>query len=51
MAEPDSDDLEEQELLHLRKAEIEAVLRAGEFRVMAWAAVAISLNYINSSAP
>jgi ADP-ribose pyrophosphatase len=51
VAEPDSDDLEDQELLQLSKAGIEVALRAGEFKVVAWAAaVAMSLNYINSSA-
>jgi ADP-ribose pyrophosphatase len=50
VAEPDSDDLEDQELLLLNKAEIEAALRTGEFKVLAWsAAVAMSLNYINSA--
>jgi 8-oxo-dGTP pyrophosphatase MutT (NUDIX family) len=52
VAEPDSDDLEDQELLQLSKVEIEAALQAGEFKVLAWsAAVAMSLNYINSLAP
>ncbi|MFZ6029623.1 MAG: NUDIX hydrolase [Chloroflexota bacterium] len=34
-----SDDLEEQELLLLTHAEVEAGLRAGDFKVMAWAAI------------
>jgi 8-oxo-dGTP pyrophosphatase MutT (NUDIX family) len=52
VAEPDSDDLEDQELLLLSKAEIETALRTGEFKVLAWsAAVAMSLDYINSPAP
>ena len=51
VAEPDSDDLEDQELLRLSKAEIEAALQAGEFKVVAWtAAVAMALNHINSPA-
>jgi ADP-ribose pyrophosphatase len=39
VAEPTADDLEEQELLTLTRAEIEAALLAGEFKVMSWAAV------------
>jgi 8-oxo-dGTP pyrophosphatase MutT (NUDIX family) len=51
VAEPNSDDLEDQELLQLSKAEIETALRTGEFKVLAWsAAVAMSLNHINSLA-
>jgi len=34
-----SDDLEEQELLLLSRQEVEAALRAGEFKVLAWAAI------------
>lgn len=48
VAEPDSDDLEDQELLLLSRAEIERALRAGAFKVAAWAAVvALALNYID----
>jgi ADP-ribose pyrophosphatase len=36
---PDADDLEEQELLLLTRAEMAAALAAGEFKVLAWAAV------------
>jgi ADP-ribose pyrophosphatase len=36
---PVSDDLEEQELLLLSRQEVEAALRAGEFKVLAWAAI------------
>ncbi len=47
VAQPDSDDLEDQELLLLTRDEIEAALRAGEFKVVAWAAVvAMALNYM-----
>lgn len=47
VAEPDSDDLEEQELLHLSRSEIEDALAAGEFKVLPWAAtVALALRYI-----
>jgi len=36
---PDADDLEEQELLLLSSQEVLAALRAGEFKVLAWAAI------------
>jgi ADP-ribose pyrophosphatase len=40
-----ADDLEEQELLYLSRAEIEAALDAGEFRLLPWAvAVALALR-------
>jgi ADP-ribose diphosphatase len=39
VADPASDDLEEQELLLLSRLEVEAGLRAGEFKVLAWAAI------------
>lgn len=40
----ESDDLEEQELLHLSRAELEAALAAGEFKVLSWATtVALAL--------
>ena len=42
-----SDDLEDQELLLLSRAEIESALREGAFKVLAWSAVvAMALNYI-----
>jgi 8-oxo-dGTP pyrophosphatase MutT (NUDIX family) len=51
VAQPNSDDLEEQELLLLSKGEVEDALEAGEFKVLAWSAVvAMSLNYLNTSA-
>jgi ADP-ribose pyrophosphatase len=44
VAEPDADDLEEQELLMLTRAEVEAALLAGELEVLSWAAaVALAL--------
>ncbi|MDP1624457.1 MAG: NUDIX hydrolase [bacterium] len=50
VAEPNSDDLEDQELLFLSRDEIENALRAGEFKILAWSAVvAMSLNYLNAS--
>ena len=42
--ERDADDLEEQELLLLSRTELKAALEAGDFKVLAWAAVvALSL--------
>jgi ADP-ribose pyrophosphatase len=50
VAEPNSDDLEDQELLFLGQDEIEKALKAGEFKVMSWAAAAaMALNYLNGS--
>lgn len=44
VAEPDADDLEEMELLLLDRADVDAALKAGEFKVLAWAAcVALAL--------
>ena len=40
VAEPDADDLEEQELLMLTRAEVEAALLAGGLEVLSWAAAA-----------
>ena len=46
VAQPCSDDLEEQDLLLLSLAEVRAALAAGEFRVLPWAAnVALALLY------
>ncbi len=48
VAEPNSDDLEDQELLFLSRSEMETALKAGEFKILAWSAVvAMSLNYLN----
>jgi len=47
VAEPNSDDLEDQELLLLSRAEVENALETGEFKVLAWSAVvALALHYI-----
>jgi len=44
VAEIDADDLEEQDLLYLSRAEVETALRNGEFKVLAWAtALALAL--------
>jgi ADP-ribose pyrophosphatase len=49
VAEPDSDDLEDQEPVSLSRSEIEQALRAGEFKVLAWAAVvALALQYLDA---
>jgi ADP-ribose pyrophosphatase len=45
--EPQPDDLEEQELLHLSRAEVEDALATGEFKVLAWAmAFLLALRYM-----
>lgn len=46
IAEAQSDDLEEQELLSLGRGEMEAALTAGQFKVLPWATiVALALRY------
>lgn len=48
VAQPDADDLEEQELLYLSRAEVEAALDAAEFKVLAWAtSVALALRALD----
>jgi ADP-ribose pyrophosphatase len=48
VAEADADDLEEQELLFLNRAEVEAALAAGEFKSLPWVAVvALALLYLD----
>jgi ADP-ribose pyrophosphatase len=52
VAEPDADDLEEMELLLLERADVEAALRAGEFKVLPWAAcVALALHFVRGLEP
>jgi ADP-ribose pyrophosphatase len=47
VAEPKSDDLEEQELLSLSHSEVEEALSRGEFKVLGWAAnVALALHHL-----
>jgi len=47
VAEPDSGDLEDQELLFLSRAEIEKALKANEFKIISWAAaVSFALHYL-----
>jgi ADP-ribose pyrophosphatase len=49
VAQPDSDDLEDQEFLFLTKSELENALKTGQFKVLAWSAVvAMALNYLNA---
>ncbi|MGD1993462.1 MAG: NUDIX hydrolase [Anaerolineae bacterium] len=49
VVEPDADDLEEQRLVYLDRAELEAALDAGEFKVLAWAtAVALALRHLEA---
>jgi len=41
-----ADDLEEQQLLYLTRAQVERALMAGEFKVLAWtAAIALALRH------
>ena len=48
VAKPNSDDLEDQELLFLSRNEIENALKTGEFKILAWSAVvSMALNYLN----
>ncbi len=48
VAEPNSDDLEDQEVLLLSRNEIEKALKAGEFKILAWSAVvAMTLNHLD----
>lgn len=48
VAEPAADDLEEQVLLAMTRAEIERALSSGDFKVLSWAAtVALSLRYLD----
>jgi ADP-ribose pyrophosphatase len=48
---PTADDLEEQELLLLSRAELEQALAAGEFKVLSWAAmVALGLRALDGAA-
>ncbi len=50
ITEPNSDDLEDQELLSLTRSELEEALSAGEFKILAWSAVvAMSLNYLRAT--
>ena len=49
VTEPDSDDLEDQELLFLSRSELENALHACEFKILAWSAVvSLALNYLNT---
>lgn len=48
IAEPNADDLEEQELIFLNRAEVETALFKGQFKVLAWTnVIALSLLYID----
>jgi ADP-ribose pyrophosphatase len=51
VAEINADDLEEQELLHLSRSEVEVALASGEFKLLPWAtAVALTLLYLDREA-
>ena len=48
VAEPDSDDLEDQQLILLERAELEKALFKGEFKALMWTTiVSLSLHYID----
>lgn len=48
---PDADDLEEQQLLQLSRAEVETALAKGEFKVLAWTTVMVlALWYLQQEA-
>ena len=48
VSEPDADDLEEQEIVYLSRAEIETAIADGEFKSLPWAAVvALGLLHLN----
>ena len=50
VAEPNSEDLEDQQLLFLTRSEVEDALKTGEFKILAWSAVvAMSLNYLKTT--
>ena len=50
VADPVGDDLEEQRLLALGRAEVEDALRTGEFKIMCWAAaVALALRALKDA--
>ena len=50
VAAPDCDDLEDQEMMYLSKTELENGLKAGEFKILSWAAVvAMALNYMDGN--
>ncbi len=47
VTEPNADDLEDQEVLILSREELEEALKAGEFKILAWAAVvSLALGYL-----
>ena len=48
VTQPNADDLEEQTVLFLTRAELEAALLAGEFKLLPWVtAVALALQHLN----
>ncbi len=52
VAEPDADDLEEQQLLLLTRVEVEQALATGGFKVLAWASiVALALQHLDRHDP
>ena len=52
IAAADADDLEEQQLLLFDRPQVEAALAAGEFKVLAWAAIlAFALRHLDNELP
>jgi F420 biosynthesis protein FbiB-like protein len=52
VADPTADDLEEQRMLTLTRAEMESALRTGEFRCVSWATVvALALQHLGDVSP
>jgi ADP-ribose pyrophosphatase len=48
VAEPNSDDLEDQQIVYHSRIELETALQAGEFKALAWAAaVSLALNRLD----
>jgi ADP-ribose pyrophosphatase len=47
VAEPDSDDLEDQQLISMTREQLESALQNGDFKVLSWAAaVSMGLRYL-----
>lgn len=49
IAEPESDDLEDQEIIKLSRQEVEAALQTGAFKILIWTAIfSLALNHLDS---
>lgn len=50
VSEPDSDDLEDQQLLFLDRDKLEEAMLAGEFKILGWTAlIALALHHLNQT--